>query len=82
MFRAILLPARNGVAPALLVVDTDSCDTLGPPALYLPVVEADLEEVLACHGWARQGPWWLARSGAFCEVTPTDASDRGASTDV
>lgn len=79
MFRAILLPAEEPDCHALLVVDADRCLTLGPPLLHLPVVESDLDEVLACHGWARRGPWWLNGKAPCCEVAPVDA---GASTDV
>lgn len=76
MFRAILLPAGERDSHALLVVDADRCLTLGPPLLHLPAVEADLDEVLAGHGWARRSPWWLNGKASFCEVAPVEAGPR------
>ncbi len=77
MFRALLLPTRKPDAPALLVVDTDRCETLGPPLLYLPEVETDVDTLLTDHGWTRRGPWWLNGSAAACEVTPAAAAANG-----
>lgn len=70
VFRAVLLRSRGQVAPVLLVVHGDRCGASPePPLLHLPEVHWDVDEVLAAHGWARCGPWWLNGTAAVCEVT-------------